>query len=122
MSTSDEIKAAAERLLARARTVAYQDRVSVWADDIKIVAYAALKAVERERRLVDALEASKISHLVVDGDPWFDCPDGSRTARGYHLQCDKPCNCQCTCGADEHNMRIDAALAAQRTAAGERET
>jgi hypothetical protein len=67
-------------------------------------------AEQRVKRLEAALRASYIPHFVVEGDPWFDCPEGSRKERGYHLRCDKDCDCACECGAGEHNARIDAAL------------
>ena len=64
-----------------------------------------------EQALREALEASRISHLDVEGDPFFSCP----IARGgscLRHDMDGQCPCGCNCGADEHNARIDAALAA----------
>ena len=68
-------------------------------------------AQAREQALREALEASRISHLDVEGDPFFSCP----IARGgscLRHDMDGQCPCGCNCGADEHNARIDAALAA----------
>lgn len=61
--------------------------------------------------LREALKASRRTHMDVDGDPWFSCP----MARGgscLRHDMDGRCPCGCTCGADEHNASIDAALAA----------
>lgn len=52
-----------------------------------------------------ALVAAKVPHLVVDGDCWFSCPKSGEC-------CDDTApEDKCNCGADEHNARIDAALA-----------
>lgn len=58
----------------------------------------ALAAARAENaRLVETLEASRIPHHDIGDDPWHDM--------------DGRCPCGCTCGADAHNARIDAALA-----------
>lgn len=50
-----------------------------------------------------ALEEARIGHLSCD-DGWYSCP---KSTEG----CLNPEDGQnCTCGADEHNARIDAAL------------
>jgi multidrug efflux pump subunit AcrA (membrane-fusion protein) len=48
---SDADREAANRLLARARTVDAQDRVAVWADDAETVARYALEAADRQAAL-----------------------------------------------------------------------
>jgi hypothetical protein len=69
-------------------------------------------------RLRSALEAARIPHLRVEGDPWYSCPVAYREDYDDPLdpittcqQCDgKPCNHGCNCGAEQHNARIDEAL------------
>lgn len=74
---------------------------------------AALEASRAEcARLRVALEASRISHDYVDEDEWYSCPKWP----GFNGTCprcanaEKPCECECYCGADSHNARIAAAL------------
>lgn len=74
-------------------------------------------------RLRAALEAARIPHLRVDGDPWFSCPEAWREDHqeddwsGTCFQCDgTPCNHRCSCGADQHNADIAVALAEPSTA------
>lgn len=53
----------------------------------------------------ELLNSLRRSHLVVDGDCWFSCPKSGEC-------CNEVLKDVCTCGADAHNARIDAALAA----------
>lgn len=55
--------------------------------------------------LVAALEASKRSHLVVEGDCWYSCP---KSGEG----CNDEAKDVCLCGADIHNARLEAAIRA----------
>jgi hypothetical protein len=55
-------------------------------------------------RLRAALAAAKISHFHCEMDQWYSCP---KSPEG----CQNPSDGDdCTCGADEHNAAIDAAL------------
>jgi len=65
----------------------------------------AKAALAPYRALASVLEASKIPHLVVDGDCWFSCPKSGECCR------DDQDKTKCECGADVHNKRIDDALA-----------
>ena len=60
-----------------------------------------VRAVNSHDALVEALEKSRIQHNECE-DPYYSCPASGKNPRerGY-----------CDCGADEHNARIDAALA-----------
>lgn len=71
------------------------------------IAQSTLRELLAENaKLRQALEASRMAHLVNDYDCWYSCPlsgeccDDAAVAKGV-----------CTCGADEHNKRIDEALA-----------
>ena len=58
-------------------------------------------------RLRNALMAAKIPHQVVDDDCWFSCPLSGECCNDKAPQV-------CTCGADDHNAKIDAALVPER--------
>lgn len=62
---------------------------------------AAVKFRAERDKLRAALEASRIPHHICD-DSWFSCP------KSDDGEPDK--QCECNCGADAHNARIDAAL------------
>lgn len=63
---------------------------------------------DRVELLCAALVAAKIDHLVVDDDCWMSCPKSGQCCNDTIPQN------LCNCGADAHNARIDAALAAAR--------
>ena len=71
------------------------------------------EARARVAALEGALEASKIRHAHIEDDPWYSCPVALRENDETHLQCDRECDCPCSCGAQEHNVRIDTALNAR---------
>lgn len=50
-----------------------------------------------------ALKAAKISHLVLEGDPWYSCPVSGECANDAAGK-------ECNCGADAHNKAIEEAL------------
>jgi len=67
--------------------------------------------MNENERLRAALEAARIPHHQCDGDPWYSCP---KSEEGHICPDDSKgldCTCPCNCGADEHNARIDEALA-----------
>lgn len=70
---------------------------------------------EKLTRLREALEAARRPHYVNDGDCWYSCPLAmeDRWHSGMHSRCcddDAIARGTCTCGADEHNAKIEAAL------------
>lgn len=52
-----------------------------------------------------ALENAKLTHLIVDGDPWYSCPKSGQCADEKAVS-----EGECNCGADTHNEKIDKAL------------
>ena len=69
-------------------------------------AHAAGVAAERAR-VVALLESLRISHRIVDDDPWYSCPlavwsDGTKAYAGQDTECN--------CAANKHNAKIDAYL------------
>jgi hypothetical protein len=80
MGVSNAVQDAANRLLARARTVDAQDRVAVWADDAETVARYALEAADRQAALAAKVEQVKgvlselfdyTKHLKGASAAWF---------------------------------------------------
>ncbi len=60
-------------------------------------------------RFKAALEAVRPSHLVVEEDCWFSCPESGQSCND-----DTPNGSGCTCSAERVNAIIDSALAAAR--------
>lgn len=87
-----------EAILARLKV--YLDATDRESDYTEDVAWL-VRAVDELR---DTLIASKIEHLIVEGDCWFSCPKSGESCR------DDQVKTECDCGADAHNARIDATL------------
>jgi len=68
------------------------------------VTAAIAAALTRAEAMAVALEGLRRSHLVVEGDCWYSCPESG--------ECCDAARRGCTCGADASNAKIDAALAA----------
>jgi hypothetical protein len=97
----------------------YRDRLQIaarsWTDVGLLVADRDRLEAEKAA-LRSALEAARMPHQRVEGDPWFTCPVAWREDNEEWtttcFQCDgKPCDHGCNCGADEQNAGIDRALA-----------
>ncbi len=79
-----------------------------------------VKAHDAEQRriitlLVTALDGARCGHIYVEDDYWYSCPkaidpDTKKPVGGHGDKDDD----RCYCGADAHNAKIDAALAAVR--------
>ncbi len=66
-------------------------------------------------RLRQVIESLRIEHLYIEADTYYSCPKTPD-----YLTCDEPQRIEdkgavCTCGADEHNQRVDEAIALLNT-------
>jgi hypothetical protein len=79
------------------------DEMSIFSADLMHEAAAEIE------RLRAALSGLKRPHLSCE-DCWYSCPKSEDGCCNDSIPKD-----ECTCGADAHNARIDAALAVEQT-------
>jgi hypothetical protein len=67
------------------------------------------------------MERLRMPHLIVDGDCWFSCPLAKYPDDGSNACCDDDALARgvCTCGAEAHNAKIEAALSTNKHQEGE---
>lgn len=70
--------------------------------------YCCEDAASEIERLMAALQAAKISHYECEDDPFYSCcaTDSYQDCHGEIRRTPR----KCTCGADEHNAKIDTVL------------
>lgn len=54
--------------------------------------------------LIEALRELRIKHYVNDEDCWYSCPASGEC-------CNENAGSECNCGADKHNVKVDALIA-----------
>lgn len=60
--------------------------------------------------LKQALIDAKVSHLINDDDCYYSCPM-AKDEDGDSACCDSDKKHECDCGAEQHNRKIDEAIA-----------
>lgn len=69
--------------------------------------------VQNNDKLIALLESLRRNHLIVEGDCWYSCPKAIGWD-GESACCNDQEGSECNCGADEHNARLDEAIAIVR--------
>lgn len=64
-------------------------------------------------KLIALLESLRRNHLIVEDDCWYSCPKAIGWD-GEPACCNDQYGSECNCGADEHNARLDEAIAIVR--------